>query len=287
MTLGCQPYLKKDSLFIEGSRTLALAKARDMGLQEVINQMKADYINEVRARKHDMKTPMTQLRNTLTLIKELVGEIPEEYAYRLNKYVERQQKAMNVLSDIVTHIADEDKFATPEIVDIESVLKSFETTTDRYVIEYHRDNASLLEAGIETPHLRIGKVDFVRLSQNIISNAIRRGFVKDNADYAKPLNGILICQSFYSIFEKLYAEAEAYSKEALEVDSTNHIAYSNLAAALLFQGKYQEAEKIYLQYKPEQKEGFLSDFEEFSKAGVIPKSREEDVEKIKKILKEE
>lgn len=172
------------SLFIEGSRTLALARARDMGLQEVINQMKADYINEVRARKHDMKTPMTQLRNTLTLIKELVGEIPEEYAYRLNKYVERQQKAMNVLSDIVTHIADEDKFATPEIVDIESVLKSFETTTDRYVIEYHRDNASLLEAGIETPRLRIGKVDFVRLSQNIISNAIRRGFVKDNAEYA-------------------------------------------------------------------------------------------------------
>lgn len=172
------------SLFIEGSRTLALAKARDMGLQEVINQMKADYINEVRARKHDMKTPMTQLRNTLTLIKELVGEIPEEYAYRLNKYVERQQKAMNVLSDIVTHIADEDKYATPEIVDIESVLKSFETTTDRYVIEYRRDNASLLEAGIETPRLRIGKVDFVRLSQNIISNAIRRGFVKDNAEYA-------------------------------------------------------------------------------------------------------
>ena len=155
-----------------------------MGLQEVINQMKADYINEVRARKHDMKTPMTQLRNTLTLIKELVGDIPEEYACRLNKYVERQQKAMNVLSDIVTHIADEDKFATPEIVDIESVLKSFETTTDRYVIEYHRDNASLLEAGIETPRLRIGKVDFVRLSQNIISNAIRRGFVKDNAEYA-------------------------------------------------------------------------------------------------------
>ena len=116
---------------------------------------------------------------------------------------------------------------------------------------------------------------------------LRTLYLSDKSNYAKLLNGILICQSFYSIFEKLYAEAEAYSKEALEVNSTNHIAYSNLAAALLFQGKYQEAEKIYLQYKPEQKEGFLSDFEEFSKAGVIPKSREEDVEKIKKILKEE
>lgn len=172
------------SLFSEGARALALAKVKDMGLQEVIDQMKADYINEVRARKHDMKTPMTQLRNTLTLIKEMAGEIPEEYACRLNKYVERQQKAMDVLSNIVTHIADEDEFATPEIVDIESVLKSFEIQTDKYVIEYHRDNASLSEAGIDTPYLKIGKVDFIRLSQNIVSNAIKRGFVGSYAEYA-------------------------------------------------------------------------------------------------------
>lgn len=112
-------------------------------------------------------------------------------------------------------------------------------------------------------------------------------YQSDKSNYAELLNAILISQSFYSIFEKQYAEAEAYSKEALEVDSTKHIAYSNLAAALLFQGKYQEAEKIYRQYKPELKEGFLSDFEEFTKAGMIPKNREEDVEKIKKILEEE
>ena len=92
--------------------------------------------------------------------------------------------------------------------------------------------------------------------------------------------------SYVSILTKQFTLAETYSKEALEVDSTKHIAYSNLAAALLFQGKYQEAEKVYRQYKSEQKEGFLSDFEEFTKAGVIPKNREEDVEKIKKILKE-
>lgn len=105
-----------------------------------------------------------------------------------------------------------------------------------------------------------------------------------NSDYIELLKGILVSQSFFAIFEKQYIEAENYSKEALEVDSTKHVAYSNLAAALLFQGKYQEAEKIYRQYKSELKEGFLSDFEEFSKAGVIPKNREEDVEKIKYLL---
>ena len=108
-----------------------------------------------------------------------------------------------------------------------------------------------------------------------------------NSDYIELLKGILVSQSFFSIFEKQYIEAENYSKEALEVDSTKHVAYSNLAAALLFQGKYQEAEKIYRQYKSELKEGFLSDFEEFSKAGVIPKNREEDVERIKQLLLKE
>ena len=109
----------------------------------------------------------------------------------------------------------------------------------------------------------------------------------DKNNYAELLKSILVSQSFYSIFEKQYVEAENYSKDALEVDSTKHVVYGNLAAALLFQGKYQEAEKIYRQYKSELKEGFLSDFEEFSKAGVIPKNREEDVEKIKQLLLKE
>ena len=112
-------------------------------------------------------------------------------------------------------------------------------------------------------------------------------YQSDKSNYTELLNDIFVSQSFYSIFEKQYTEAEIYSKEALEVDSTKHVVYSNLAAALLFQGKYQEAEKIYRQYKSEMKEDFLSDFEEFSKAGVIPKNREEDVEKIKQLLLKE
>ena len=112
-------------------------------------------------------------------------------------------------------------------------------------------------------------------------------YQSDNGNYTELLNDIFVSQSFYSIFEKQYTEAENYSREALKVDSTKHVAYSNLAAALLFQGKYQEAENIYRQYKSELKEGFLSDFEEFSKAGVIPKNREEDVEKIKQLLLKE
>lgn len=94
------------------------------------------------------------------------------------------------------------------------------------------------------------------------------------------------CLSFNYIFMKQFVEAEQYACEGLAVDSTQHWIASNLAAALLFQGKTAEAEKLYRQYKDELKDGFLDDFKRFAEAGVIPKEREADVERIKRILEE-
>jgi hypothetical protein len=83
-----------------------------------------------------------------------------------------------------------------------------------------------------------------------------------------------------------YVEAELYIRKALEIDNSEVLLYSNLASSLLLQGKFEDAQVIYRQYKNELKEGFLSDFEAFEKANVIPKEYNEDVEKIKQMLNE-
>ena len=101
-------------------------------------------------------------------------------------------------------------------------------------------------------------------------------------DYANSLGS----QSFYALFAKQYAEAAQYAREGLAVDSTQHWIASNLAAALLFQGKTAEAETLYRQYKGELKDSFLDDFRQFAEAGVIPKECEADVERIKRMLEE-
>ena len=93
-------------------------------------------------------------------------------------------------------------------------------------------------------------------------------------------------QSLYANLLGKFKEGETYCLEALQVDSTKHIAYTNLAAALLFQGKIEEAEKIYRQYKPEFKDGFLDDFAEYERLQVIPKEYMADVERIKAMLQE-
>ena len=99
-------------------------------------------------------------------------------------------------------------------------------------------------------------------------------------------SGQLLSQSFYANVLGKFEEGELHSLEALKVDSTQHLAYTNLAAAYLLQGKYQAAEKLYRQYKSEFKDGLLTDLDELAKAGVITADRKADVEKIKKMLNE-
>ena len=108
----------------------------------------------------------------------------------------------------------------------------------------------------------------------------------DSDKYLKTYLGQLVSQSFYANLLGKFNEGEQYSLEAIKVDSAKHIAYTNLAAALLFQGKVEEAENLYRQYKTAFKDGFLDDFAEYERLNVIPEERKKDVERIKAMLKE-
>lgn len=115
---------------------------------------------------------------------------------------------------------------------------------------------------------------------------MKKKYEEDSESWQSDYVNLIGSQSFYCIFAKKYDEAEQYSHEGLTVDSTQHWIAANLAHALLFQGKYTEAETIYRRYKDELKNDLLDDLKQFVDAGVIPKEYETDVEKIKKIINE-
>ena len=104
--------------------------------------------------------------------------------------------------------------------------------------------------------------------------------------YGSELVNTLNNLSFNCILNKHYADAEKYSREAIAIEPDYSLSYTNLASALLLQGKFTEAEAVYRKYKNEHKDDFLSDFAEFEKAGAIPDARKEDVERIKQMLME-
>lgn len=179
-----QSYEEQGRLYNEFVYSSKLAKAREIGLQEVIDKKKSEYMIEVRNRKHDMKTPMTQLRNTLTLLEAFANKLPEESAIQLHNYISRQKVALDTLSEIVRHLADEDVFSEPEVLDIETILSSFACKNEKYSIVYVPDSIALTEVvGKEKAKVHMGKSDLLRLINNIIENAVNHGFVENKSNY--------------------------------------------------------------------------------------------------------
>ena len=114
----------------------------------------------------------------------------------------------------------------------------------------------------------------------LLKGRLDKASEQERTEYLQSLGN----QTYVCIMMKKYVKAEQYAREVLSLDSTQHWAISNLAAALLFQGKYAEAEKLYIQYKDDLKNDFLDDLKIYAEAGIIPKERGEDVEKIEKML---
>ena len=99
-------------------------------------------------------------------------------------------------------------------------------------------------------------------------------------DVAMTLGGL----SFNQLLIQNFVQAEEYAREGLSIDATQMFIYTNLAASLLLQGKYEEAEQIYIQYRDDLKESFIEDIELFEKMEIIPEEHKKELEKINQML---
>ena len=94
--------------------------------------------------------------------------------------------------------------------------------------------------------------------------------------------------SWDALFEKKFKEAEKVARVGLELDPQKIFIKTNLGHALLFQGKYDEALKVYKDYADDPPNRgirtnvyvLLKDFDTLEEAGIT----HPDIEKVKKAL---
>ena len=91
-------------------------------------------------------------------------------------------------------------------------------------------------------------------------------------------------QSILCIYHNEPKKAEQYAKDALCLAPSQIDIVPELANALLLQGKYAEAEKVYLQYKSELKDTFKQRFDVLEKSNYIPQKHQNEVNRIKNLL---
>lgn len=169
------------ALYQEARKTEALAKAREMGLQEEIERMKQDYINEVRMRKHDMRPFMRELgsihRVMSAYIKESndLDDLKEKLSLKMEQYESNLQK----LSDLLEILSQENEFGEPESFNIDEYFCNMEKN--------HKDETYKMVyecSDIRSALTFMSPIDFERMVNNIVENAKAHGFTNpEKKDY--------------------------------------------------------------------------------------------------------
>ena len=210
-----QSFEEQGRLYNEAVDSAKLAKAKEMGLLEVIDKMKADYIDVVRMRKHDMKPYVRELGSFERSIRHYISKRDEmpDFSEKMNSLLDRYKDNLAKLSELINIFSEEQQFGEPEQFNLNKYLIELEINHDEskgYWIEYDRDDNALAEYGIPVslgvytdtfdpiePDSKWGKelieeeskfpvivninhLDFERLVRNIIENAITHGFTDPN-----------------------------------------------------------------------------------------------------------
>ena len=203
----------------EARKTLLLAKAKEAGLQEIIDQMKADYINIIRARKHDMRPYVRELGSIERMMRQYIRNITtSDISSKMDSLLDHHKIALDKLKDLIDIFSEEQQFGQSEQFNINKYFVDLEINHDEttgYRIEYSRDDSAIAEYGIPVPCVApyddnldpidpdsdsykelieemnkfplivdINHLDFERLVRNIIENAVTHGFTdSDCKDY--------------------------------------------------------------------------------------------------------
>lgn len=139
---------------------------------------------------------------------------------------------------------------------------------------------------IVTLHQQVGNIITAYTYNEELLPFLKNLYEEDSEKWISSYFEDLIQQSYLATLLGKFKDGERYSLEALKVDPNNHRTYTNLAASLLLQGRLEEAEKLFREYKAELKDEFLNDLAKFESLRVIPEKRKTDVERIKAILSE-
>ncbi len=108
----------------------------------------------------------------------------------------------------------------------------------------------------------------------------------ENASIIPTLSKAYSSLAWHQLFNRHFVEAEQAANKGLEIDPSQEWINTNLALALLYQGKYKEAKEIYLKLKDKPygaatySKAFLEDLNALGQEGII----HPDVKKIRELL---
>lgn len=175
-----------------------LAKAREIGLEEVIASQKRDYINMLRSRKHDLDNCLGAAKNDFSALTkslkrmrmadcDLVNTpLADGVEITVGEQLQKIKQLLDKMSVQIKHFTDENVYGEVEKVDLIAKLHAIQAHGN-YVVKYETDLTYMPHNGgnILEPDafVRFNSSDLDRVIDNIVRNAEKHGFKDPDFKY--------------------------------------------------------------------------------------------------------
>lgn len=178
--IACPPLEEQTNFYNDLLYQHKLAQAREFGLEELLESKKQEYKTLIRQRKHNMKTPLTEIYNTWKMLNLFINESPnmssEEKLTKLKRYIKKQSVSIDDLQKQMNRLTEENQFEdTSSLLDINAFLKEREFVSDIYKIIYEFDEQQFNQLELD-PVAMVPESAVIELFNNIVDNAKTHGF---------------------------------------------------------------------------------------------------------------
>lgn len=211
---GVIPYIKHNDLLglkillpanidlqkaiVEGAKNATvLARAKEIGLESVIEKLKQEYIDEVRIKKHNLAQHLVNIQSSILALSSFVSTkgygselISEKRNITLDDHIKRLSDASKAMGLLLEQLTKDEGFGNPEVLNIDSFIKSYllKYSHQRFDIDYTLDIANFKDLFIKQSlndqtigvNLFINQQDLTEVFDNVINNAIKHGFVDES-----------------------------------------------------------------------------------------------------------
>lgn len=189
---------EQKSLYARLENQDKLAKARELGLEEIIASQKRDYINMLRSRKHDLdnclgaaKNDFSALSKSLKRMRMSDGDLmkiplADGLEITVGEQLQKIKQLLDKMSVQIKHFTDENVYGEVEKVDLIAKLHAIQAHGN-YVVKYEtdltympHDGGSILEP---VAFVRFNSSNLDRVIDNIVRNAEKHGFKDPDFKY--------------------------------------------------------------------------------------------------------
>jgi type I restriction enzyme M protein len=172
---------EQEALYERMLREYKDARAKEIGLEELIASQRRDFIYIFRSRKHDLGNRFGAIRNNVAALSDflsnqgLMDKLVNTNAQRtVGQQMDRLNQLLVGMGEQIKHLVDETAFGEPQKVDLVERLNAI-TSDGSYKLEYTEDFDMMLQHG-EHAFVNINRLDLDRVFDNIIGNAVKHGF---------------------------------------------------------------------------------------------------------------